>query len=209
MKGTTLLQWPWRCMAHLSVIWIVSLGSVPVFSTIDNWEVIYPCLVCIKFFKQRVNIVFKHDLASAIKRKIVLVGDIYSKPPNTIRSHDLQISDIRRAVGGIISYHKKDFFPFFGFLHVMHFLAFHWLFIFHHKRSGHDLTIIVVWNLLFIGSYQINTNVIHLFVLFKHWYRAHCLNTNVICLFVSFKHICCMFIRVVYTRKSYTILMFK
>jgi len=69
---------------------------------------------------------------------------------------------------------------------------------------GHDLAIIVVWNLLFIGSYGINTNVIHLLVLFKHWYHAHCLDTNVICLFILFKHGCCMFICVVYTRKSYT-----
>jgi hypothetical protein len=35
---------------------------------------------------------------------------------------------------------------------------------------GHDLAIIVVQNLLFIGSYGINTNVIHL---------LYCLNINV------------------------------
>jgi len=33
---------------------------------------------------------------------------------------------------------------------------------------GHDLAIIVVRNLLFIGSYGINTNVIQLLMLFKH-----------------------------------------
>jgi hypothetical protein len=33
---------------------------------------------------------------------------------------------------------------------------------------GHDLTIIVVQNLLFISSYGIDMNVIHLFVLFEH-----------------------------------------
>jgi hypothetical protein len=32
---------------------------------------------------------------------------------------------------------------------------------------GHNLTIIVVQNFLFIGSYEINTNVIHLLVLFE------------------------------------------
>jgi hypothetical protein len=69
---------------------------------------------------------------------------------------------------------------------------------------GHDLTIIVVRNVFFIGLYGINTNVIHLLVLFKHWYHAHCLNTNVICLFVLFKHGCCMSIHVVYTWKLYT-----
>ncbi len=69
---------------------------------------------------------------------------------------------------------------------------------------GHNLTIIVVRNVLFIGLYGINMNVINLLVLFEHWYHAHCLDTNVIWLFILFKHGCCMSIRVVYTRKSYT-----
>jgi len=69
---------------------------------------------------------------------------------------------------------------------------------------GHDLTIIVVRNVFFIGLYGINTNVIHLLVLFEHGYHAHCLDTNVIWLFVSFKHGCCMSICVVYTQKLYT-----
>jgi hypothetical protein len=68
----------------------------------------------------------------------------------------------------------------------------------------HDLAIIVVWNLLFIGSYKINTNVIHLFVLFAHQCHAHCLDMNVICLFILFKHGCCMSICVVYTQKLWT-----
>jgi hypothetical protein len=33
---------------------------------------------------------------------------------------------------------------------------------------GHDLAIIVMQNLLFIGSYGIDMNVIHLIVLFEH-----------------------------------------
>jgi len=45
---------------------------------------------------------------------------------------------------------------------------------------GHDLTIIVVRNLLFISLYGIDTNVIHLFVLFELQCHVHCLNTNVI-----------------------------
>ncbi len=68
----------------------------------------------------------------------------------------------------------------------------------------HVLAIIVMQNLLFIGLYGINMNVIRVFVLFEHWYCAHCLDMNVICLFVSFKHGCCMFIHVVYTWKLYT-----
>jgi len=33
---------------------------------------------------------------------------------------------------------------------------------------GHDLAIVVMQNLFFIGSYGIDTYVIHLIVLFKH-----------------------------------------
>jgi hypothetical protein len=69
---------------------------------------------------------------------------------------------------------------------------------------GHDLAVIVMQNLLFIGSYGINTDVIHLFVLLEFWCRVHYLNTNVICLFVLFKHECYMSICVVYTQKSCT-----
>jgi hypothetical protein len=41
----------------------------------------------------------------------------------------------------------------------------------HHITNlmGHDLVIIVMWNLFFIGSYGINMDVIHLLVLFGHW----------------------------------------
>jgi hypothetical protein len=67
---------------------------------------------------------------------------------------------------------------------------------------GHELTIIVTWNLFLTCSYGTNINVIHLLVLFEHWYCAHCLYTNVICLFVLFKHKYCIYIHVVYTWKS-------
>jgi hypothetical protein len=63
---------------------------------------------CIQFFKQRVNIAFQCALASVIKRKIVLMGDTCSRPPITIRSHDLHVNNIRGAMGEITSYHKKD-----------------------------------------------------------------------------------------------------
>ncbi len=67
------------------------------------------------------------------------------------------------------------------------------------KFMGHDLAIIVVQNLFFIGSYGIHMDVIHLLVLFEYRCHVHCLNMNVICLFVLFRHDCCMFIRVAYT----------
>jgi hypothetical protein len=53
---------------------------------------------------------------------------------------------------------------------------------------GHNLAIIVVQNLFFIGLYEIDTNVIHLPVLFEHRCRAHCLDTDVVCLFMLFTH---------------------
>ncbi len=63
---------------------------------------------CIQFFKQRVNIALQHVLAFTIEKKIVLVGDVCSRPPNTIKSHDLHGSNIRGVVGEITSYHKRD-----------------------------------------------------------------------------------------------------
>jgi hypothetical protein len=69
---------------------------------------------------------------------------------------------------------------------------------------GHDLTIIVVWNMFSIGSYGIYINVIHLFILFEHQCCMHYLNMNVICVFILFKPKCYMFICVVYTRKLCT-----
>jgi hypothetical protein len=63
---------------------------------------------CIQFFRQRVNIAIQRALTSAIKRKITLASDVCSRPPITIRSHDLHARNIRRAVGEITSYHKRD-----------------------------------------------------------------------------------------------------
>jgi hypothetical protein len=73
---------------------------------------------------------------------------------------------------------------------------------------GHDSTIIVVWNFLFIGLYGIDMDVIHLLVFFEHQCCAHYLNKNVICLFILFKHGCCMFIHFVCTWKSCTWLLY-
>jgi hypothetical protein len=87
-------------MTHLGEIWIISLGSVHVFSKIDVQKVIHPCLFSFNFLS--------NVLASTIKRNIALIGDAYSRPLITIRSHDLHIGDIKRAVGVIASYNKKD-----------------------------------------------------------------------------------------------------
>jgi hypothetical protein len=47
MRGITLFQWPWRCMAYLGVIWIVSLESVLIFSIENDQEII--CLLTFNF----------------------------------------------------------------------------------------------------------------------------------------------------------------
>jgi hypothetical protein len=61
----------------------------------------------IQFSRQRVSITFQHVLAFAIEWKITLVGDACSKPPITIRFHDLHAGDIKDAMGEITSYHKR------------------------------------------------------------------------------------------------------
>jgi hypothetical protein len=38
----------------------------------------------------------------------MLAGDVCSRPPITIKFHDLHGRDIRGAVGEITSYHEKD-----------------------------------------------------------------------------------------------------
>jgi hypothetical protein len=63
---------------------------------------------CIQLFKQHVSITLQHALTSAIEKKIALVGDACSRPPITIRSYELHVDDIRRVVGEIASYHKRD-----------------------------------------------------------------------------------------------------
>jgi hypothetical protein len=62
----------------------------------------------IQFLKQCVNIVFQRALTSTIKRKITLVGDVCSRPPVTIRSHDLHVGDIKEVMGEITSYHERE-----------------------------------------------------------------------------------------------------
>jgi hypothetical protein len=92
---------------HLGVIWVISSRNVPIFFTINNQKVNYIYLFAF-FLRQYVNIVFQHALASTVERKIVLAGDVCSTPPIIISSHDLHVGDIRRVVGQIASYHKRD-----------------------------------------------------------------------------------------------------
>ncbi len=63
---------------------------------------------CIQFFKQCVNIALQDVLASTTNRKIALARDTCSKPPISIKSYNLNAGNIRRAMGEIASYHKKD-----------------------------------------------------------------------------------------------------
>ncbi len=70
---------------------------------------------CIQFFRQCVNIAFQRALTYAIKRKIALAKDAYSRPPIIIKFHNLHANDIREVVGEIVSYNKRDqLSPFFG-----------------------------------------------------------------------------------------------
>jgi hypothetical protein len=62
----------------------------------------------IQFFRQCVNIALQRALAFVIKRTIVLVGDACSRPPITIKCHDLHASDIREVVGEITSYYERN-----------------------------------------------------------------------------------------------------
>jgi hypothetical protein len=46
-------------------------------------------------FRQHVNIVLQGALASTIKKKIALVGDAYSRPPITIKFHNLHAETLK------------------------------------------------------------------------------------------------------------------
>jgi hypothetical protein len=70
---------------------------------------------CIQFFRQCVSIAFQRALVFTIKRKITLARDVCSRPPITIKSHNLHACDIKGAVSEIVSSHKRDYLsPFFG-----------------------------------------------------------------------------------------------
>jgi len=63
---------------------------------------------CIQFSRQCVSIVLQRALNFAIDKKNVLLGDVYFKPPITIKSHDLHASNIKGVVSEIASYHERD-----------------------------------------------------------------------------------------------------
>jgi hypothetical protein len=63
---------------------------------------------CIQFFKHHVSIVLQHALTFTIERKITLAGDACSRPPTTIRIHNLHVGNIKRAMCEIASYHERD-----------------------------------------------------------------------------------------------------
>jgi hypothetical protein len=63
---------------------------------------------CIQFFRHCVDIILQHILTFIIEKKIALVGDVCSKPPITIRFHNLHVGNIRGAMGKITSCHKRD-----------------------------------------------------------------------------------------------------
>jgi hypothetical protein len=75
---------------------------------IDDQEVIYPLYFSIQFFKQHINVIFQHVLASTIEKLIALVGDAYFRPPIIIRFHNLHAGDNRKVMGEITSSHKRD-----------------------------------------------------------------------------------------------------
>jgi hypothetical protein len=52
----------------------------------------------IQFFRYCVNIAFQHALTLAIEKMIMLTSDAYSRPPITIRSHDLHVNGIKGAM---------------------------------------------------------------------------------------------------------------
>jgi hypothetical protein len=74
---------------------------------------------------------------------------------------------------------------------------------------GHDLAIVIMRNLFFIGLYGIDMDIIYLFVLFEYRCHVHCLNTNVICLFVLFKHECYVYLYCLHMKGVHTTFVFK
>ncbi len=91
---------------HSNMIWIISLGNVPIFSIINNQEVIYPCLFAFNFLNNLLILFF--NMFQPIEWKITLASDAYSRPPIIIRFHDFCASDIKGAMGEITSHHERD-----------------------------------------------------------------------------------------------------
>jgi hypothetical protein len=90
------------------MIWIVLSRNMLVFFTIDDWEIIYPCFFLFNFLDNILVFFLSMLKAFVIERKIVLAVDACFRPPIIIRSHDLHVGDIKRAMGEITSYHERD-----------------------------------------------------------------------------------------------------
>ncbi len=66
--------------------------------SLDRWSKCHLSLsFCIQFFKQHFSIVLQCALASTIERKIMFVTNVCSRPPITIKSHNLHVGDIRKG----------------------------------------------------------------------------------------------------------------
>jgi hypothetical protein len=77
---------------------------VLIFSKIDDREVIYLCLFAFSFSDNVLILLFSMlTFVFAIERKIASVGDACSRPPITIRFHDLHADNIREAMGFLSS----------------------------------------------------------------------------------------------------------
>jgi hypothetical protein len=75
----------------------------------DRWSRGHLALFfCIQFFKQHVNIALQHALTFVTNKKIVLAGDVCSRPPIITEFHNLHAGNIRKVMGEIASYYEKD-----------------------------------------------------------------------------------------------------
>ncbi len=73
----------------------------------DNEKVNYPCLFTFSFSNNILLLLF-NMLSLYYREEDWLIGDVYFRPPITIRSHDLHVGNMKRVVGEINSYHEKD-----------------------------------------------------------------------------------------------------
>jgi hypothetical protein len=85
------------------LIWLLEEGN-----GVQTIERSFILVFCIQFFRVHVDIVFQCALAFVVERKIVLTSDACSRPPIIIKFHNLHASDIKRAMGEITYYHKRD-----------------------------------------------------------------------------------------------------
>jgi phosphoglycerol transferase MdoB-like AlkP superfamily enzyme len=73
---------------HPNVIWIVSLGSVFVFFTMNDHEVIYPCPFAFNF-SSNMLVLFLVCFNLYYKKEDCFGGDVYFRLPVIIKSNNL------------------------------------------------------------------------------------------------------------------------